>query len=108
MRNRILHLALADVIVDPAAAAARVTAACRRQPPLRVTGLCRVGETMVVALEETDAAVAGGHVLAPLGEATMTLEEATGLITARFHAGFSFLGACDDGRTRWGLFAREA
>jgi hypothetical protein len=108
MRNRILHLALADIIVDPAAAAARITAACRRQPPLRVTGLCRVGETLVVALEETSDGDARCHVLAPLGGATMTLEEATAAISARFYAGFAFLGACDDGHTRWGLFAEEA
>ncbi len=108
MRNRILHLALADIIVDPAAAAARITVACRHQPPRRVSGLCRAGETMVVALEETNVAVAHDHVLAPLGEATMTLEEATAAINGRFHAGFTFLGACDDGRTCWGLFTREA
>jgi hypothetical protein len=97
MKNRVLHLPLAEVLIDPKAAAARVAEACRRPLPMRATGLCQVGEVLLIPLEQIPAAERCTYVFSLFTEGIAT-------VNSRFYAGFTTLGAFDDGHSRWGFF----
>jgi len=106
MVMRLLQISLADLIIAPEEAAVRVTAACRRRPAMRPTGMCQVGETLLVPLIPAASAEVREYLFAPLGELAAHPDEVVAAIRARYYAGFDFIGAGDDGRTRWALFAR--
>lgn len=106
MQHRIIHLAVADLRFDPAAAAARITALCQHHPALRPTGLCLIAETLIVPFAETTDHARQEYVFAPLGDLPLTRDEATATIVARLYAGFTLIGTFEDGRIHWALFAQ--
>jgi hypothetical protein len=104
MKNRVLHLPMAEVLIDPKAAAARVAEACRRPLPMRATGLCQVGEVLLIPLEQIPRAETCEYVFSLFAEDIATLDDVTASVNSRFYAGFTTLGAFDDGHSRWGFF----
>ncbi len=102
--NRIIKVATADICVDPKDAAAMITAAARRNPPMRATGLCETSkDVLLVCMEEADDAGGLEYVFAPFPSSDD--DEMAGEISARYHAGFSTVGSFRINDSAWGLFA---
>lgn len=103
--NRIIKVAVDDIILDPAAQSEMLTiAAADRNPKMRVTGLCEINDTVLVVLEECDDDVALDYVFAPFK--SLNEDEVVTEISQRYFASFTLLGGFDVKKNKWALFSK--
>jgi hypothetical protein len=102
MRNKILKININNLIVNTAGEAEMITKACQREIPMQVSGLCQIGENLLVIFEECDSIPDVNYVFARFE--SENVDEITAEISARFYSGFSMLGGFDIKREKWALF----
>ncbi|MCK5845110.1 MAG: hypothetical protein KAG97_10405 [Victivallales bacterium] len=105
--NRIIKIAVDDIIINPAAQSEMLTkAAEKRNPIMRVTGLCEINDAILVALEELEPDTAGiEYVFAPFE--SVNEDEVIAEISERYFSSFTLLGGFDVKKTKWALFAKK-
>ena len=102
---RILDIPISEIALDPEAASTRVDAAAERQGGMLVVGLGRVGDRVLLFLEELHAFQdAGSYRFAPFEG--VSEKELIGEVGSRYTAGFSTVGVFPLGETLWGLFRK--
>ena len=105
---RIITLTQDDVLFDRKAAGETLDKAVRRKTPLRFTGVCPVGDALLIVFTECSAGDPGDRdanfVFAkmPSGDP----EEISAAILNRYSGGFDTLGTFPIGDNLWGLFKR--
>jgi hypothetical protein len=105
--NKIIKISINDIILNPAAQSEMITNACRHQMKMYVTGLCQVGESIVLALEE-EQNMNGDYkyTLAPFS--SVNIDDIVSEISSRYFSGFSLIGGFNLKSEKWGLFAAHA
>jgi hypothetical protein len=108
-RHKIVKVNIADIIVDPAGQSEMVDVACHRNPASFVTGLCQVGDELLLSLEALDGDVAcleGEYVFAPFDSGN--IDDVVKEIGVRYFSDFSLVGGFEVKRSLWALFRRLA
>lgn len=102
MKNRIIKISINDIIVDPEAQSKMLSAACLREIPMEATGVCQVGDNILVTLEQCSEEKNVEYVIAPFS--SYNIDEITTEISTRFFSGFSLIGGFDVKMEKWALF----
>ncbi len=105
MKNRLLKISVNDIIVNPQEQSEMLGAACRRQIPMNVKGLCQVGDSLLLHLEECLGPGRLDYVFAPLE--SLNTEEIATEIGVRFFAGFSLVAGIDVNNEKWALYCHD-
>lgn len=105
-KHKILKINTADITIDPAKQSAMVTKACARSPIWEVTGLCQIGDSVVLSLEVDDEILSAEseYVFAPFD--SEDIDEIITSIGVRYSSGYSLVGGFNVRRERWALFRR--
>ena len=103
--NKIIKIHTDDIIIDPAAESQMLSEACTRQISMHVTGLCQLGDSILIICEQDNKREYHQYVLAPFD--SVNADEIMAEITARYFAGFTTIGAFDIKHKKWGLFERH-
>ena len=103
--NRILTILFDEFSIDPDACAEIVNQACRRQTPLRVSGVAVEPDRLIVALEPTEAPPPRYNFAPVAAESVHDYETE---IAARYYAGFSLVCGFQLRGSRWAFYASAA
>lgn len=104
--NRIVKLHINDILVDAKQAGNVIDVACHsHQDKMKATGLCQIGDTLIIPLEESTDAEKYDYIFSKLP--SMSEEDTIAEINTRYAAGFSTIGTCRIKDDCWGLFARD-
>jgi hypothetical protein len=104
--NRIIKVAVDDIILDPAAQSEMLTnAALERNPEMAVTGVCEINDTILVVLEEGECEASLDYVFAPFN--SLNEDEIVSEISQRYFSGFTLVGGFDVKKTKWALFSKR-
>ena len=109
LKHRILKINVCDIVLDPAAQSEVVTNACRRKSGMFVSGLCCVGDELILLLEslgEMSGLLGDEYVFAPFD--SENVDDVVAEIGVRYFADFSLVGGFDIKRAHWALFRRAA
>ena len=105
---RIITLSEDDILFDRKVAGETLDKAVRRKTPLRFTGICPLGDTIMVVFNDCSAGDPGDRdarfVFAQLP--SRDPEEISATILSRYSGGFDTLGTFSIGDDLWGLFKR--
>ncbi|HCE43342.1 MAG TPA: hypothetical protein DET40_07325 [Lentisphaeria bacterium] len=102
---KIIKFSVDDVLFDSEAVSDAVNKACSRNPPAKVAGLCQVGETLMIPLEEVKEDLGLNYVIAPFP--AVNDDEFAGEIKSRYYAGFSTIGVFSVADKKWALYSKE-
>ena len=102
MKNRIIRISINDIIVAPEKQSTMITAACNREIPMAPTGICQVGDNILVALEECEPVPEIEYILSPFQ--SINIDDIATEISTRFFSGFSLIGGFDVKLDKWALF----
>lgn len=104
---KIIEILIDDILNDAAAVSDVVNGACRRNPELRVTGVCASETIVFVTLEDTASQSSiVQYRFAPLSELDSDLIASE--LKSRYYAGFTALGSFISGNTVWALLSCPA
>ena len=104
--NKILQISIDDIIVDPAGQSEMITTSCSRPTSaMRVTGLCQVGDKLLLALEHDETGETLNYVVAPFN--AENIDEIVAEISTRYYSGFSLIGGFEVKTENWALFAQK-
>lgn len=100
---RIFHMSINNITADPEGAAENLLNSVLRDAGTRITGVCDIGMTLSIVMEDSDAPLPLRFVFSPFRDSSE--ESVTVEIRNRYNAGYSTLGAfhSPDGAL-WGLF----
>ena len=105
---RIISLSEDDILFDRKAAGETLDKAVRRKTPLRFTGICPIGGTIMFVFNECAGGDPGDRdahfVFSQLP--SRDPEEVSATILSRYSGGFDTLGTFSIGDDLWGLFKR--
>lgn len=102
MNNRIVKVSINDLIVNPERESQMVTHACHREPPMTVSGVCQVGEDLVIAMEKQINQCDVEYVFAPFD--SINVDEIITEVGTRYFSGFSMVGGFDVKLQKWALY----
>lgn len=102
MKNRIVKISIDDLIVDPQGQSEMISAVCLRENPMKITGICQVGEVLLLALEKQPGEGDVEYIFSPFK--SVNIDEIISEISTRFYSGFSLVGGFDVKLDKWGLF----
>lgn len=102
MKNRIVKISIDDLIVDPEGQSEMISRICHREIPMRVTGICQIGETLLLALEKKTSSDEVKYVFSSF--CSVNSDEIIAEISTRFYSGYSLIGGFDVKLEKWGLF----
>ncbi len=102
---KIIKFSFDEILLDQDAVSAAICKACVRKVPAKVAGICQIGETLMVSVEEIRKVTSTKYVIAPFP--AVNEDEAAGEIKSRYYAGFSTIGVFMIDEKRWALFAKE-
>jgi len=103
--NRVLKIAIDEVIVNPAEAGKMVDDACRHKISMRVVGMCEACAYLLVTLEPVAENAPLEYVFAPFDSTND--DEILSEINTRYINGFTALGSFQAGSEIWGFFAYD-
>ena len=104
--NKILKISIDSIIINPAEQSDMITDACNHKTKMNATGLCQVGDNILITLEPEEEEREMVYVLSPFS--SNNIDEIISEISSRYFAGFSLVGGFDLKSEKWALFARRA
>ena len=103
--NKILQISIDDIIIDPAGQSEMITESCSRETSsMIVTGLCQVGDKLLLALEQNETEEGLKYILAPFN--SENIDEIIAEISSRYFSGFSLIGGFEVKSEKWALYAQ--
>ena len=103
--NKILQISIDDIIINPAEQSEMITESCSRSTSaMKVTGLCQVGDRLLLALEPDEDGEPLKYVVAPFN--SENIDEIIAEISTRYFSGFSLIGGFEVKSEKWALFAQ--
>ena len=104
--NKILQICIDDIIIDPAAQSEMITDSCSRATSaMKVTGVCQVGDNILLAMEPDEDGEPLKYILAPFN--SENIDEIVAEISTRYFSGFSLIGGFEVKAEKWALFAQK-
>ncbi|NOY75302.1 MAG: hypothetical protein GXP32_05880 [Kiritimatiellaeota bacterium] len=105
--NRIIKIAIDDIIINPSAQSQLLTkAAAERTPNIRVTGICEINDVLLITCEERgNGEEAVEYIFAPFE--SVNEDDVVAEIRDRYFSNFTFLGGFDVKKVKWALFAHN-
>ena len=101
-KHKIIRINTSDIAIDPVAQSEVVTKACARSPGWFATGLCQVGDSVLVSLEAASDSGAEEYLFAPFD--SENIDEILTVIGVRYSSGFSLVGGFEVRAAHWALF----
>ncbi|HBC85913.1 MAG TPA: hypothetical protein DCZ94_03055 [Lentisphaeria bacterium] len=101
---KILKFSVNEILIDREAVSEAVNKACSRGVSAKVAGICQIGDTLMIPVEETKEATKLEYVIAPFP--AVNEDEIAGEMKSRYYAGFSTIGVFMITDKRWALFAK--
>lgn len=102
---KVVKFSVDDILFDSKAVSDAVNKACSRALPAKVAGLCQLGETIMLSVEEKPVKEKVSYVFAPFP--FVNEDEFAGEIKSRYYAGFSMIGVfVAAAGKKWALFAK--
>ena len=102
MNNRMTKVSINDLIINPEEESQMITNACHHEIPMKVSGICQVGDNLVIAMEKRMEQDDVEYLFAPF-EST-NIDEIMTEIGIRYFSGFSIIGGFDVKLQKWALY----